>query len=106
MKDVKTEELSMRAFNSRSNGSLSTRTSCYAFIVTTGRVKQSTVLATSRLRRVQTFLKAIGIEIAFGREGRAGNRIIRIRSCCDETVHTVSTVSSSVTTATHYLDAS
>jgi hypothetical protein len=60
-----------------------------------------------RLRRVQTFLKAIGIEIAFGREGRAGNRIIRIRSCCDETVHSVSTVSSSVTTdPTHYLDAS
>jgi hypothetical protein len=33
-----------------------------------------------RLRRAQTFLRAIGIEIAFGREGRAGNRIISIQS--------------------------
>jgi hypothetical protein len=47
-----------------------------------------------QLRRAQTFLRAIGIEIAFGREGRAGNRIIRIRSCCDETGGTVTTVSS------------
>ena len=46
-----------------------------------------------RLRRAQTFLRAIGIDIAFGRAGRAGNRIINIRSCCEETVATVSTVS-------------
>ena len=46
-----------------------------------------------RLRRTQTFLRAIGIDIAFGREGRAGNRIISIRACCDETIGTVSTVS-------------
>jgi len=47
-----------------------------------------------RLRRAQTFLRAIGIEVAFSREGPAGNRIIRIQSCCDETVYSVSTVSS------------
>ena len=32
-----------------------------------------------RLRRAQTFLRALGIEIAFGREGRAGTRIITIQ---------------------------
>jgi hypothetical protein len=31
------------------------------------------------LRRAQTFLRALGIEIAFSREGRAGTRLIRIR---------------------------
>jgi hypothetical protein len=57
-----------------------------------------------RLRRAQTFLRALGIDIAFTREGRAGNRIITIvsrsspqhrRSClrrpastCDELRHT------------------
>ena len=33
-----------------------------------------------RLRRAQTFLRALGIGIAFSREGRAGSRIIRIRA--------------------------
>ena len=33
-----------------------------------------------RLRRVQPFLRTLGIEIAFTREGHAGARIIRIRS--------------------------
>jgi hypothetical protein len=33
-----------------------------------------------RLRRVQTSLRSLGIEIAFGREGRSGTRTIRIRS--------------------------
>jgi hypothetical protein len=46
-----------------------------------------------RLRRAQTFLRAIGIDIAFSREGRAGNRIISIRQSCDEAVGSVSTVS-------------
>jgi hypothetical protein len=32
----------------------------------------------SRLRRAQTFLRALGIDITFNREGRAGSRIIRI----------------------------
>jgi hypothetical protein len=31
-----------------------------------------------RLRRAQTFLRALGIEFTFGREGRAGTRTIRI----------------------------
>src|SRR6185369_12206791 len=31
------------------------------------------------LRRAQTFLRALGIEIAFSREGRAGTRVISIR---------------------------
>jgi hypothetical protein len=31
-----------------------------------------------RLRRAQTFLRALGIEMVFSREGRAGNRMIRI----------------------------
>jgi len=40
-----------------------------------------------RLRRAQTFLRALGIDIAFSREGRGGSRITRI------TVSTVSIVS-------------
>jgi hypothetical protein len=31
------------------------------------------------LRRAQTFLRALGIDIAFSREGRAGKRVIRMR---------------------------
>jgi hypothetical protein len=54
--------------------------------------KNPRVLA-GRLRRAQTFLRAIGIDIAFSREGRAGNRIISIRSCSDEAISSVSTVS-------------
>jgi hypothetical protein len=46
-----------------------------------------------RLRRAQTFLRAIGIHVAFSREGRAGNRIISIRHSSDEAVGSVSTVS-------------
>src|SRR5262249_49783819 len=33
-----------------------------------------------RLRRSQTFLRTLGIEIAFRREGREGNRVIRMTS--------------------------
>src|SRR5271165_5866407 len=44
------------------------------------------------LRRAQTFLRALGIEIAFSREGRAGSRIIRMRSSPENIVSTVSTV--------------
>jgi hypothetical protein len=47
-----------------------------------------------RLRRAQTFLRALGIEIEFSREGRAGNRIITMRATLDNTVSTVSTSSS------------
>ena len=42
------------------------------------------------LRRAQTFLRALGIDIAFNREGRAGNRVIRIRTSLENTVSTVS----------------
>src|SRR5262249_4603223 len=34
----------------------------------------------SRLRRCQTFLRTVGIDIAFSREGRTGSRIIRMTS--------------------------
>ena len=46
-----------------------------------------------RLRRAQTFLRALGIDIAFAREGRAGNRVIRMRTTLEDTVSTVSGVS-------------
>src|SRR5215471_2993416 len=45
-----------------------------------------------RLRRAQTFLRVLGIHIAFGREGRAGTRVIRIRTMPENTVSTVSIV--------------
>jgi hypothetical protein len=45
-----------------------------------------------RLRRAQTFLRALGIEIVFSREGRAGTRIITMRTACENTVSTVSSV--------------
>jgi hypothetical protein len=44
-----------------------------------------------RLRRAQTFLRALGIEITFSREGRAGSRIIRMRAT-EKTVCTFCTV--------------
>src|SRR5439155_868057 len=40
----------------------------------------------------KTFLRALGIDIAFSREGRAGSRIIRIRVTQENTVSTVSSV--------------
>ena len=50
-----------------------------------------------RLRRAQTFLRTLGIEIVFGREGRLGTRTIRITAIGEHqsgnTVSTVSTVS-------------
>ena len=47
-----------------------------------------------RLRRAQTPLRALGIEIIFGREGRSGTRTIRITAIGENRTHdTVSTVS-------------
>jgi len=47
-----------------------------------------------RLRRAQSFLRTIGIEIVFGREGRFGTRTIRITAIDENQLHdTVSTVS-------------
>jgi hypothetical protein len=59
----------------------------------TGWPKNPRALA-GHLRRAQTFLRALGIEIAFSREGRAGNRVIRMRKSLGNTVSTVSAVSS------------
>ena len=48
-----------------------------------------------RLRRAQTFLRTLGIEIVFGREGRSGTRTIRITAIGeDRSRNTVCTVSS------------
>jgi hypothetical protein len=57
----------------------------------TGWPKSPRALA-GRLRRAQTFLRALGIDIAFSREGRAGSRIISIRARLESTVSTVSSV--------------
>ena len=47
-----------------------------------------------RLRRAQTFLRTLGIEIVFGREGRLGTRTIRITAMGENRTHDiVSTVS-------------
>jgi hypothetical protein len=54
-----------------------------------------------RLRRAQTFLRVMGIDIAFGREGRAGTRVIRIRTSLESTLSTVSTVRWTETTASN-----
>ena len=48
-----------------------------------------------RLRRAQTALRTLGIEITLGREGRAGSRIIRISKAPEETVSTDSSVRNS-----------
>ena len=45
-----------------------------------------------RLRRAQTFLRTLGIEITFSREGRAGTRMIRVSTSAEHTVRTVSSV--------------
>ena len=45
-----------------------------------------------RLRRAQTFLRTLGIEITFSREGRLGTRTIRVSTTTEDTVSTVGTV--------------
>jgi hypothetical protein len=55
------------------------------------RVKNARALA-GHLRRVQTFLRAVGVDIGFSREGRAGTRIIRIRRSVENSVSTVISV--------------
>jgi hypothetical protein len=57
----------------------------------TGWPKSPRALA-GRLRRAQTFLRALGIDIAFSREGREGSRMISIRARLESTVSTVSNV--------------
>ncbi len=48
------------------------------------------------LRRAQTFLRALGIDITFSREGQAGSRVIRIRTSFENAVSTVSSVRDSL----------
>jgi hypothetical protein len=50
-----------------------------------------------RLRRAQTFLRTLGIEITFSREGRPGTRMIRVSMWAKNTVSTVSIVGSAST---------
>jgi hypothetical protein len=45
-----------------------------------------------RLRRAQTFLRTLGIEITFSREGRLGTRMIRVSTNAENCVSTVSNV--------------
>jgi hypothetical protein len=46
-----------------------------------------------RLQRAQTFLRTLGIEIAFSREGRTGTRMISVSTSPENIVSTVSMVS-------------
>jgi hypothetical protein len=57
----------------------------------TGWPKNPRALA-GRLRRAQTFLRALGIDISFSREGRAGSRIIRMHTTLANSVSTLSSV--------------
>jgi hypothetical protein len=59
----------------------------------TGWPKNPRALA-GRLRRAQTFLRMLGIEISFAREGRAGTRTIRISARVENRATIVSGVSS------------
>ena len=43
-----------------------------------------------RLRRAQTFLRSLGIEITFSREGRTGTRMIKVSTKAENCVSTVS----------------
>ena len=47
----------------------------------------------ARLRRAQTFLRTLGIEITFSREGHTRTRMIRVNTSAENTVSTVSIVS-------------
>src|SRR5262245_57264043 len=51
-----------------------------------------------RLRRAQTFLRTLGIEITFSREGHTGTRMIRVSTSAENSVSTVSIVSAARST--------
>ena len=55
-------------------------------------VKNPRALA-GRLRRAQTLLRRVGIEITFSREGRTGTRMIRVTTNAKDAVSAVSIVS-------------
>ena len=54
-------------------------------------IKNPRALA-GRLRRAQTFLRSLGIEITFSREGRTGTRMIKVSTKAENCVSTVSIV--------------
>jgi hypothetical protein len=54
-----------------------------------------------RLRRAQTFLRTLGIEITFSREGRLGTRMIRVSTSTEHTVSTVSIVGAARRNGSH-----
>ena len=54
-----------------------------------------------RLRRAQTFLRTLGIEISFSREGRLGTRMIRVSTSTENTVSTVSIVGAARRNGSH-----
>jgi hypothetical protein len=54
-----------------------------------------------RLRRAQTFLRTLGIEITFSREGRLGTRMIRVNTSTENTVSTVSIVGAARRNGSH-----
>ena len=54
-----------------------------------------------RLRRAQTFLRTLGIEITFSREGRLGTRMIRVSTSTENTVSTVSIVGAARRNGSH-----
>jgi len=57
-----------------------------------------------RLRRAQTSLRALGIEVAFSCEGRAGSRVISIHASPGYTVSTVSVGNGAQFCASHNRD--
>jgi hypothetical protein len=61
---------------------------------------QNPAALAGRLRRAQTFLRMLGIEISFTREGRAGTRTIRIIAGVENRATIVSAVSSVSTVST------
>jgi hypothetical protein len=81
----------------QTNGSASAPSSPAQRFAGAGWPKNPRALA-GRLRRAQPFLRALGIEIGFSREGRAGSRMITIRAAPQglrtDQISTVSTVSS------------
>jgi hypothetical protein len=55
-----------------------------------------------RLRRAQTFLRSAGIEITFSREGRTGNRMIRVSTRAESCVSNVSLVGAASSNGSRY----
>jgi hypothetical protein len=54
-----------------------------------------------RLRRAQTFLRSLGIEITFSREGRTGSRMIKVSTNSENCVSTVSIVGACPSNGAH-----